>query len=172
MKKFFQSEAWQWILCGIKFAVIVCIIVGVLLAMQEFGFAEDVWVLCDPDSFVCVRDAPRKTSYAFGGITCGSRLTSDGKQKNHYLHVVEVPAESDTGWISTMFIVYDEPIPLYQSATVVSNGRLAARKGIGGKVRKWLKPMDQLTIYWWSNEWCLTNYGYVQSMYLELDGED
>ena len=31
--------------------------------------------------------------------------------------------------------------------------------------------MDTLTIYWWSDEWCLTNYGYVQTAYLELDLE-
>lgn len=156
----------------IEIIILAVIITFCLTLLREAGLAEEIWVLCDPDSFVCVREAPRKTAYAVGGITCGSMLNTDGKSKNGYLHVTEVPAEDDTGWISGQFIVYDEPYPLYRSATVVSNGRLAARKGIGGKVRKWLNPMDQLKIYWWSNEWCLTNYGYVQSMYLELDGED
>ena len=158
----------------IEFILVVILLSFAIFLLNDTGLAEGsgVWVLCDPNSYVCVREYPRKTANAFGGITCGSRLQTDGKEKKGYLHVIEVPAEDDTGWISSQFIVYDEPYPLYQSATVVSNGRLAARKGIGGKVKKWLNPMDQLTIYWWSNEWCLTNYGYVQSAFLELDGGD
>ena len=158
----------------VEFILVVILISFALYLFHDTGLAEkcSVWVLCDPESFVCVRDNPRKSSTAFGVVTCGSMLHTDGKSKKGYLHVAEGPAEDDTGWISGQFIVYDEPYPLYRSATVVSNGRLAARKGVGGKVRKWLNPMDQLKIYWWSNEWCLTNYGYVQSMYLELDGED
>ena len=163
----------QLVIIFVKFVAILLIIVGTMLLLQDIGLAEEqsVWILCDPDSFVCMREAPKKTAFATGGITCGSQLTADGKRKNSYIHVVDVPAEDDNGWISEQYIVYDEPKPLYQSATVVSNGKLAARKGVNGKVKKWLKPMDQLTVYWWSDEWCLTNLGYVQSMYLELDGE-
>ena len=155
----------------IELILLIVLITFCIMLLQEAGLAEDVWVLCDPDSFVCVREAPRKTAFAVGGITCGTLLETDGKEKGNFIHVINIHAEDDTGWISKQYIVYSEPKPLYQSATVVSNGRLAARKGVGGKVRKWLKPMDTLTIYWWSDEWCLTNYGYVQTAYLELDGE-
>lgn len=163
------------IIACIEFILFVFIVVFVMLVVQEFGFAEeattDIWVLCDPNSYVCVREAPRKTAYAFGGITCGTRMETDGKTKGNYIHVVNVHAEDDTGWICSQYIVYDEPEPIYRGATVVSIGRLAARKGVGGKVKKWLQPMDELKVYWWSEQWCLTNYGYVQSAYLELDGE-
>lgn len=155
----------------IELIILTVLITFCIMLMQEAGLAEDVWVLCDPNSFVCVREAPRKTAYAVGGITCGTLLETDGKEKGNFIHVINIHAEDDKGWISKQYIVYSEPKPLYQSATVVSNGRLAARKGVGGKVRKWLQPMDALTIYWWSDEWCLTNYGYVQTAYLELDGE-
>lgn len=155
----------------IELILLIVLITFCIMLLQEAGLAEDVWVLCDPDSFVCVREAPRKTAYAVGGITCGTLMETDGEIKGDYIHVINVHAEDDKGWISRQYIVHSEPKPLYQNATVVSNGRLAARKGVGGKIRKWLKPMDTLKIYWWSDEWCLTNYGYVQTDFLELDGE-
>lgn len=155
----------------LEILIVIAIALFIIMIFQEFGFAEDVWVLCDPNSFVCVREAPRKTAYAVGGITCGTLMETDGKVQGNYLHVINVHAEDDKGWISKQYIVYDEPQPVYRGATVVSIGRLAARKGVGGKVKKWLQPMDELKVYWWSSQWCLTNYGYVQSAYLELDGE-
>ena len=177
MKDFFRSEAWGWIRCGLELALIVLIVVLVITFLQDIGFAEgetqNVWVLCDPDSFVCVREAPRKSAYAVGGSTCGTMLQADGKRKNGYIHVVNLAAEDNSGWICEQYIVYDEPRPMNRTATVVSNGKLAVRKGIGGKIKKWLYPMkDTVKIRWWSNEWCLTTIGYVQTAYLELDGED
>ena len=156
----------------IEIIILAVIITFCLTLLREAGLAEDVWVLCDPDSFVCVREYPRKSSYAFGGVTCGMIMHTDGKTQKSYLHVVDVHAEEDTGWISSQHIVYDEPVYLNQEATVVSNGRLAARTGVNGKVRKWLQPMDTLMVIYWSREWCLTNYGYVQTDYLELNGAD
>lgn len=175
MKRFFRSEAWLVIRVMIVFLLIAVGIVFAFTYIYDMASAEDaateVWVLCDPESFVCVRDCPRKTSYAFGGATCGTMLKTDGKQAKGYVHVVDVAAESDTGWISANYIVYDEPVRIDQYATVVSNGRLAVRNGVGGKLKRWLKPMDTVRVIYWSEEWCLTAAGYVQTMFLELDGE-
>ena len=160
----------------IELLLILAIMVCTLLLLQDIGLAEedteDIWILCSSESFVCVREAPRKTSFAFGGATCGTRLQTDGEAKNKYIHVVNVPAEEASGWISSQYIVHSEPIRIDQGATVVSNGRLAARKGINGKVQYWLEPMSKVTVFWWTDEWCLTNKGYVATEFLELDGED
>ena len=42
---------------------------------------------------------------------------------------------------------------------------------LDGKRTRWLKPQASLKVYWWSDEWCVTNCGYVQTKYLELEGE-
>ena len=176
MMKIFKSMAWQFAWRIVLFLLIISVIVCILAVFQDVGLAEsdteDVWVLCTYESFVNIREHPRKSSFAFGGVTCGTRLKTDGKVKGDYLHVVDVPAEESEGWISKQFIVHSEPVRMTQPATVVSNGRLAARKGIGGKVQYWMNPMDTLTIFWWTDEWCLTNKGYVQTEFLELDGEN
>ena len=176
MKNFFNSMLWKLAWRIVLFLLIISAIVCILAVFQDVGLAEsdteDVWVLCTYESFVNIRENPRKSSFAFGGVTCGTRLKTDGEEKGDYLHVVDVPAEESEGWISKQFIVHSEPVRMTQPATVVSNGRLAARKGIGGKVQYWMNPMDTLTIFWWTDEWCLTNKGYVQTEFLELDGEN
>ncbi len=181
MKKFFQSEAWLWIKATLELILVAAIMIAAFTILRNVGLAEEedpyadctkIWVLCRDDTYVCVREKPRKTSDAFGGALNCSMLKTDGKEKNGFLHVVDVAAEASTGWISKQYIVYDPPEKMSQKALVVSNGRLAARKGINGKIRKWLKPMTEVTILYWSSEWCLTNYGYVQTEYLEWIGEN
>jgi hypothetical protein len=180
MKKFFHSEAWAWIRIVLGLTLLITAILMTYTVMVDVGFAEEedpyadctpIWVLCRDDTYVCVREKPRKTSDAFGGAINLAMLKTDGKEKNGFLHVVDVAAEASTGWISKQYIVYDPPEKMSQKALVVSNGRLAARKGVNGKVRKWLKPMTEVTILYWSSEWCLTNYGYVQTEYLEWIGD-
>jgi len=145
---------------------------ALLILLPSVSMAEEtVWILCDPDSYVCIRNAPKKSSMAFGGTTCGRTLTTDGAEKNGFVHVVDLAAEEETGWVSAMYIVREEPKQMRQPAIVVSNGRLAARNGVNGKVKKWLKPMDRVTILCWTSEWSLTNAGYVKSEFLDFEGE-
>jgi len=178
MKKFFDSEAWKWIRALLEILLIVGMILVIITVIQDFGLAEDdysnceeIYVLCSRSGYVTLRSAPRKNGIPFGGASCGAKLKTDGKRKNGFIHIVDVAAEESSGWISEEFIVHDEPELLEQNAFVVSIGRLAARKNIGGKVRRWLKPMTEVFIIYRTEEWCLTNCGYVRTQFLELKGE-
>lgn len=145
----------------------------VLSFALDIAYAEEetVWILCNPESYVCIRSAPKKSAEAFGGTTCGRALKTDGKQKNGFVHVVDLASEEESGWVSAMYVVHEAPEQAERKALVVSNGRLAARSGIDGKIVKWLKPMSEVTVLCWTGEWCLTDRGYVQSEYLEFEGE-
>lgn len=173
MKDFFESETWAWIRTIIQVILIILGIIAASILFHEAAQAETVecWVLCQPDSHVCVREKPSRSSEAFGWTPCGTRLETDGKQRNGFMHVYNVPAEETTGWISAKYVVYNEPKICNRTATVVSEGRLAVRKCADGKVVKWLQPGQQITIICYSNEWCLTEKGYVRTEYLRLDGE-
>lgn len=131
--------------------------------------AEEVaYVFCA--DYVNVRQFPSKKGEEIGRFETGDVVHLDGKKRNGFLHCVDTGLESD-GWIHAGFIVYDEPEHVNQKATVVSKGRLAARKYIGGKRTRWLKPLSTVTVYYWSEDWAITNCGYVQSKHLELEGE-
>ena len=129
---------------------------------------ETAYVFCV--DYVNVRQFPSKKGEEIGRFETGDVVHLDGKKRNGFLHCVDTGLESD-GWIHAGFIVYDEPEHVNQKATVVSKGRLAARKYIGGKRTRWLKPLSTVTVYYWSEDWAITNCGYVQSKHLELEGE-
>lgn len=127
---------------------------------------EEVWVLCMPDSEVNVRERPKKTGQIFGGAMCGACMWTDNVKKNGYLHVLDLAAESDTGWISARYVVYDEPVEVNAVMEIRSDGRVACRRWINGKVNSWIMNGDRLTVYWMSPSWAVTSRGYIRSEFL------
>lgn len=127
---------------------------------------EEVWVLCMPDSEVNVRERPKKTGEIFGGAMCGACMWTDNVKKNGYLHVLDLAAESDTGWISARYVVYDEPVEVNAVMEIRSDGRVACRRWINGKINSWIMNGDRLTVYWMSPSWAVTSRGYIRSEFL------
>lgn len=174
-KRFSETEGWKWLRTIIE---IVAIAVAVWLAVTlylSFGLgeaqAEDryttMYVICD--DYVNVRATPNKKQEPIGRFETGDAVTLDGKKKNGYVHCVDLLFESCEGWVFAGYLTNDKPEKVNRQATIVSNGRLAARKYIGGRRTRWLKKGATVTVWSWSNEWALTNCGYVQSKYLELE---
>ena len=87
------------------------------------------------------------------------------------MHCVGLTTEAGEGWVHKGYLVDEEPVYLNQNATIISRGRLAARKYVNGKRTRWLKPLATVKIYYWTSEWAVTNCGYIKSKYLELEGE-
>lgn len=164
-----MKNRWQTILVAI-FLTLIAVLTA--LRISKAGAEETTcYVFCDPDSFVTIRSEPKRKSVEVGGATFGSELKTDGKIRDGYLHVYDLAAEEDEGWISTGYVVYDPPKVTSYKALVVSNGKLTVRKSIGGKMKKMLRPMTEVKVFCESDEWCLTNYGYVMTEYLETVGE-
>ena len=158
----------------VRFALVLIAVITVLFILHDAGIADryddvtEAYVLCV--DYVNVRPFANKKGDPVGRFEAGDRVYLDGRKKNGFLHCVDTGMESD-GWVYAGYIVYDEPIRVNQSALIVSKGRLAARKYVNGRRTRWLKPLASLTVYYWSDEWCVTNCGYVQTRYLELEGE-
>lgn len=158
----------------VMFILIAILITGIIICLKDIGLAEEyeeAYVLCMPDGYVNVRERPNKKGDPIGYLYVGDKVYLDGKKRNGFLHCVNLTYEVQDGWVYKGYIVYDEPVLTNWTATIVSKGRLAARKCIDGKRTKWLKPMATVKVYYWTDEWCITNCGYVKSMYLEMDGE-
>lgn len=155
----------------IVFATIIILLL--IFFCRSAGIAEksdytEAYILCV--DYVNVRPFPNRKGEPVGRLESGDRVWLDGKKRNGFLHIVDTGMESD-GWVYKGFVVYDEPERIYQTAVIVSRGRLAARKYVNGRRTRWLKPKATLRVYYWSDDWCVTNCGYVQSRYLELVGE-
>lgn len=165
-----RKERKAWIITIIEGLIVTALFVTVLVTMMDIGLAEpiteQVWVLCDPDSYVTLRSGPGKSKADFGGVQCGAELWTDGKTKNGYLHVMEIPAEESEGWIVCRNIVYDRPHEVNAEMEIEAEGRVACRKWIDGKVKGWAYSGDVVTVYWMSASWAVTNRGYIRSKFL------
>ena len=151
----------------LTFMVLVFFLVDVSRA-EEY---ETAYILARPNKYVNVRPKPGLKYKTQGWLMCGDKIYLDGKKRNGFLHVVDLPAEDPNGWVYEGYIVYEEPKRIDWDYLVVSNGRLAARNCIGGKVNKWLKPFTEVHVYYEADGWAVTDYGFVKFEYLEYIGE-
>ena len=148
--------------------VVLCTSFGIGEAMAEDRY-DTMYVMCS--DFVYARATPNKKQEPIGRLDPGDEVVTDGRKKNGYYHCVDLNFEQADGWVYGGYLVYDRPEKLGQAATIVSHGRLAARKYVNGRRTRWLKSGAKLKVWYWSDDWALTDCGYVQSKYLELDGE-
>lgn len=154
-----------------KFIVIILILLVLIIdicCLTARGEIDECWVLCQPDSCVNIREKPKKTSTAFGEAECCDKYYTDGTIKNGYLHLVDLASETGDGWISNVYVIYDEPYkPVIQERTIISPSRVAARRTMGGKRRIWLNDGDIIHVYAISDEWCVTNQGFIKTQFID-----
>ena len=156
------------LLAGLETVIALAILAGIIIFFSTASAEEyDAWIICTPEDYVNVRSGPSSKSESIGRFETGDRVTLDGKKRNGFLHCVGLSLESNDGWIHSGYVISSKPVSVNRNARITSNGRLAARKNVNGKRTRWLKPDAIVTVYVWSDEWCVTNCGYIQSQYLE-----
>lgn len=163
----FRQPPWKVITLIILIAIIVAINIYFLSHAKADGDIYECWVLCQPDSYVNARLNPKKRSMEIGRLECGDKIYTDGETKNGFLHCY-VGFEFGEGWVHKGYIVFDEPkVPYFVYTHIVSNGRVAARKTINGKRRCWLRDGQPIKVYMMSDEWSVTNKGFVKTELIE-----
>lgn len=151
-----------------EIALIALAFILLISALNSCSFAEDLWeayVVCQPGDYVNVRLNPSRKSEAVGYADAGDSIIIDGTEKNGYLRCYYI-GEMGVGWIHKGYVVYDKPERVNITAKVNCKFRVRARQYIGGKRRAWLKKNDEVKVYWLSDDWCVTNKGFVKTKYL------
>ena len=139
------------------------IILMCLLIICVSAFADTVYVLCQPDSFVYVRMFPKKGAQEAGYAELGQALETDGIKKNGY---IKVGGYEGDAWIHKGFVT-EYPVTIITAPTeIVSKGRVACRRSINGTRRKWLKNETKITVYAFAEDWAITNQGFIKTVYL------
>ena len=131
----------------------------------------EMYIMCMPNDRVNIRMGPSRRAYPIGWCEVGDMVYYDGKTRNGFRHCIGLGIEAGEGWIYKGYLVDEEPEYINCKATITSRSRLAARKNIGGKRTRWLKPNAELLVYYWTETWSMTNCGYVKSKFLELHGD-
>ena len=167
--KFRDTEAWKWIRTGCEIIVIAAVAFFILSILFGLGVAEDEqYVLCMDR--VNIRLGASSRSDEIGWLEPGDIVYPDGKKKNGFVHCEIPSSEAGEGWVHRGYLVDYKPEKVNVKGVVTGNAKVQARKNVDGKRTRWLKPGGELKVYWWSDEWCLTDCGYVRSEFIELDG--
>lgn len=149
-------------------AALLCMI---LVMTAQICVADEYYVLCKPGSEVNVRDFPNMKSPVFGCCFFGDKVETDGKERNGFVHIINLQMEATHGWIYKGLLVKDEPVASEGKAQVFNAGRVACRKYVNGKIKRWAYDGDEVEVYAISQEWCVTNYGYIRTEFLTLNAK-
>ena len=153
-----------------KKIISILIVFACLSSILPASGSEDVYfIICNPNSYVCVRNSPKKGNNETGRFDCGDYVRSDGVKKNGYLHITE--AMEGDGWIYAGNVVEDQPVIEKQKMRVNSNSNVICRRSVNGKKVGILTNGDVVTVYARSEKWAVTDKGYIMTEYLEVDNE-
>ena len=152
-----------------KLISVIAAITAIFAPITAITEGGEYFILCKPGSTVNARISPRKSAEVVGWLECGDAVKTDGKQKNGYVHIIDCSMECSEAWISSRYLVKDQPITCYIQTTVIGNGKVKSRNYVNGKTVHRLKPNTAVTIYAYSEEWCVTNKGYIQTQYLGVN---
>ena len=134
-----------------------------LLTVSVSALSDTVYVLCQPDSFVYVRKFPKRGAEQAGFAELGDALETDGARRNGFLKVCGFEGDA---WINAGFVT-DSPVVVETvDGWIESGGRVACRRSINGTRRKWLKIGAEVVIYARSDDWAITNQGFIKTAYL------
>lgn len=139
-----------------------CIVLAVLI-FSTAAQAETVYVLCQPDSFVNLRQFPKHGARLAGYAELGDALETDGVKRNGFLHVLGF---DDDAWINAGYVTAYPVTVETVDGWIECGGKVACRRSINGKRRQWLFVGTELTIFARSADWSITNKGFVQTQYL------
>ena len=157
----------------VAIAAALILLVGFLLGtliirVQAEEQTITAWVLCQPGDYVNARTGHSRRSQSTGRFETGDELELDGKTDDGFVHVVGPNLESGDYWVYVGYVAMDEPEWYGDEMEVIGTARVAARKNMTGEVRKWLQPGDKVMVYWITEEWAVTNRGFIRTEWLEV----
>lgn len=141
-----------------------------LIALLLMGTAEAEttkgWVMCQPDSWVYIREKPSKKAPLAARGFMGFEVELDGRKSGKWVHCI-VPCEYGEGWIREDFLSYCEPEEIGSENYKIRKNNTWARYSAGGRTRRKLQKGAKVKVYMKTAEWSVTSQGFIRTELLE-----
>ena len=152
--------------------IIAVLLTAMLLLQTSMAFSatdegDEYFIICEPGCVVNVRNSPDTHSTVVGCKFFGDLVIVD-KERNGFVHITNLNSEYTEGWIYKGLIAGDQPVEINARAVIVSNARVAGRKYANGKIKRWLNNGTEVIVYAVSEEWCVTDQGYIKTEFLQI----
>lgn len=146
-------------------------ILAVLIFLMGQAAADSYFILCRPGSEINVRERPKLKSEAVGCKFFGDMIITDGKEKNGFVHAINLLSETGDGWIYKGLLIREPPTACRGKAQVFNTSRVACRKYANGKIIGWLADGSEVEVYAVSEEWTVTDHGYIRTEFLTINAK-
>lgn len=152
-------------------AAAVGILIGTFIGLQLVARGEEnrlteAWVLCQPDSYVNIRERASSRSAYAGMLMSGDQIWVDGRTKDGYAHCENMSNELGEGWVHAGYIVFEEPEEVNRQCRISSNGRVSCRRSIDGDRRCWVVDGSEVFVYQVAGEWAVTDKGFIMTEFI------
>ena len=164
-----KKDMIKLIILVILFSIIAISVVST--ASFAFADEDEYYIICKPSGEVNVREMPKRRSRIIACVFFGQKMKSDGKEENGFIHVIDLNAEVNEGWIYKGLLIKDQPIVDEGKAQIFKAKRVACRKyaDCDSEVKKWLFAGENVKILAISEEWCVTENGYIKTEFLTIN---
>lgn len=159
-----------YMICGIiSIGVLIGVaIASVIFCSTAYGETEDRWVICQPDSFLNIREEPTKNANVCGWLFLGDQVQTDGKTNGGFIHIINASTESGDGWVAARYLMETPTKVRTVTGYIEARSRVAVRSQPGGKRTRWAKPGETVTVYCYGSEWTVTNKGFIRSEFVAI----
>lgn len=128
------------------------------------------WYVLSRDE-VNIRAEASTSSDVVGRVYAGDALTVDRTQTDRqgrtWMHCADLSCEAGEGWVFGLYLVSGEVDTTGFDGVIRANGRVAARQGVEGERRAWLRSGAAVTVYAAGGDWAVTNHGYIMTDYID-----
>ena len=151
-----------------KIISVILLLTALLASFTAVADNTKVFILCNPKTPVIVRKLPKKGSEETGRLDFGDWVITDGKKKNGFLHVIGI-TEAGEGWIFAGHTISDQPVKMEKArATIAATGRVMSYRWVNGRKNGFLDIGEDVKLLAWSEDWAVTDHGYIKTQYLEV----
>ena len=144
------------------------LMVSPLIAQCEEHEPITMYAVCN-DSHINVRAKPSTKAEICGYLDFGwdvQVIDSVKDATGNVWYKVEGISEYGYGYVYGSYLIDYMPVVIDKEYKVNANGRVALYNKINGKRSGWAKNGSVLHVKIWSDEWALTDNGWIRTMYL------
>lgn len=163
-----QRSGWFTVRRFFIMAVALIMITAGIVLAEEKEVTTRAWVICE--NYVNIRNWPSKGATTGGQLDPCDEIEIDGRTKAGFAHIV---APTD-GWVWAGNITFSQPEKIGKWAYVTARTRVACRRWVDGpqvESKPWLINGSGVQVFYMSADWACTSRGYIQTEWLEVEGE-
>lgn len=145
-------------------------ILALIMIILMVSPAKADWVMCQPKGEVRVRKRPSIDSEEVARVYPMDEVEVD-KVQGRWRHIT-IGCETGEGWIRDDHLSATEPECFPEGKIfITTRGKLAVRKSINGEVKRKVKKGTKVKVFYKSDDWCVTDIGYIKTEFLEAEDE-